>query len=430
MKNLILILLTGLTFNSAAQAGGVGNGGVAYVCRNPENNEITYARLLDLWEPETQSIPQTNKESSPAQLNRALKLIGDFFPHGKTDLSRIIQEDEARTLMSNKALTLTTDALPSYGPGRNKNCEFEQVALHGYDYELRKVVLKINKEIYNSPLFSNTDRAALKLHEALYSVARKYWDVRDSRFVRSVIATMFSTDYSDFRKIDPGLRYAIAQLFVYKHCQKIAFDSTHYITSIDNTKQSECNATILPLMNELSGHTIIYELYLPAVSKSQKKKIELSHAMFHSYSFYETNKGKEENARLFYNQLSYDLSPSKASDTFGGGSFRFALNSDISIESSIKSLWHESDENYISEYPLPNQTFMKISPSYKGVFDPKDSFQSAAFVKEFEFKLDKPVHLYPVLLSRLEDGHRPGDEYFPHAKAEGIDFDYEKFINP
>ncbi|MCM0605210.1 MAG: hypothetical protein KA715_03910 [Xanthomonadaceae bacterium] len=212
MKTLVAMIGVLLSLIPQVQAGGVGNGGMAYVCRKPSTGEIYFAQLLDLWEPDHKMIIRDNERSVKEQLDRAISILGEFFPYGRNEISKAIAIDEGRTTTTNgKPLMPTADSLPTYGA--KNECDFEQIAVHGYDYELRKTVLKIDEEIYNSSAFTNTDRAALKFHEALYEIARQNWNVTDSRFVRSAVAFFFSNSHPSYVEIDSSMRYAIAQLF-------------------------------------------------------------------------------------------------------------------------------------------------------------------------------------------------------------------------
>lgn len=219
MKKLSMIQIAAITLAvcaELAEAGGVGNGGMAYVCRDQQTHEITKARLLDLWEPETYETIQDFNTSVKNQLSYAVERVKAFFPYGASVLNQYISEDQARIMKVKKPLIPTHDVLPRYAP--EFGCAFEQVAVHGYDDETHRVVLKIYEEIFNSAKFSNTDRAALFVHEALY---RKDREIRlergintdpDSRKSRRSIAQIFAKN--GLEQLSGRERIEIAELMV------------------------------------------------------------------------------------------------------------------------------------------------------------------------------------------------------------------------
>lgn len=170
-----------------------GNGGLAYVCRD-SNQQITEARLLDLWEPEKTLLSSDFTTSVEEQIKKALAKVSDDNEVFKLSQRQLLKYAIAiakndRSFVS-KSIPLSNDALPAYRPAFG--CAFEQVALYGFDYETRDWVLKISKEIYDHPKFSNTDRAALWLHEAMYSLDRQFNSAKDSRNARSAVADLLS----------------------------------------------------------------------------------------------------------------------------------------------------------------------------------------------------------------------------------------------
>lgn len=187
MKKIIIGFLIILSSNSFAEKEG-GNGGISYVCRN-ETGEIISARLLDLWEPETFKSYQNNSESVESQIDKALKKIDVFFPDGSKRLRAQIQVENGLIFKTHRQLPLTNDALPRYYP--EAGCKYEQVARHGYNIEINKDVLEIDLNIFENIHFSNSDKAALMVHEAMYSLARESGE-KTSDKVRILVAKLFS----------------------------------------------------------------------------------------------------------------------------------------------------------------------------------------------------------------------------------------------
>lgn len=201
MNNTNLALIGVLLFSSFVQAGGVGNGGMAYVCRKPKNNKITYARMLDLWEPEQYQPLRTNKLSVQSQIDSAISKLKQIDPVQMQELEETVLTMQRSTVWVRKKLFPTPDVLPNYSP--EKHCQFEQVAVYGYDADSERPVLRVNQEIFGSSEFSYTDRAALYLHEALYYLDREYNSATHSRPTRRVIGVTFTNDktYSNFDRL-------------------------------------------------------------------------------------------------------------------------------------------------------------------------------------------------------------------------------------
>jgi hypothetical protein len=179
---LTLVLLSAPTFYSPlAQAGGngVGNGGIAYVCRD-DTRKIVRAELLDLWEPETHKIVRSSA-SIEDQIEMAASRITERFPGRLKPLLDGVQEMRSKILMTDRTLAPTEDALPNFTP--DPGCAYEQVARYTWINDLGAERLLIHREIFDSPAFSDTDRAALFVHETLYArymkgieAANRWWN--------------------------------------------------------------------------------------------------------------------------------------------------------------------------------------------------------------------------------------------------------------
>ncbi len=166
-----------------------GNGGVSYVCRD-QNNQIIKARLLDLWEPETFESHSDNSVDAKTQLDEVIRRISSFHPKTSKIMSTVLEDIQKTTIYTAKALPLSNDALPDFVPG--PGCGFEQVAIFGFSNEFNDKRLRVHKEIFFSPVFSESDKAALMLHEVLYFLDSNNNSVENSRNVRRVVARLFS----------------------------------------------------------------------------------------------------------------------------------------------------------------------------------------------------------------------------------------------
>jgi len=172
-----------------AESGRVGNGGFAYVCRDADK-KIVVARLLDLWGAE--GIPAWSKNDPvDAQITAALERLKAISPNGAVSVSEYIVKFQKTAIFSNRSLNPTEDAFPPYRP--EAGCGYEQVARYEpLITETGRSGVRIASEIFNSPYFSNSDRAALYFHEAAYFVDRERNKATNSRLARMIVAHLFS----------------------------------------------------------------------------------------------------------------------------------------------------------------------------------------------------------------------------------------------
>ena len=167
----------------------VGNGGFAHVCRD-NRGRITSARLLDLWETNT-LYPHSSNEPVETQVETALKKLKSFSPNAYRVVNFRYQAIKNAIVKTPRALSMTEDAFPPYEPARG--CKYEQVArFEPVLTETGTSGLRINSEIYDSPRFSNSDRAALFIHEAVYLVDRLRNQATNSQRARTLTAHLMS----------------------------------------------------------------------------------------------------------------------------------------------------------------------------------------------------------------------------------------------
>lgn len=182
MKSFFLAGLMALSLS--AIAGEKGNGGYSVVCRT-EQGQITSAELLDIYEgrviyKKNYAVDQHSVEevieiaksrvadhhAFANKLNRELKLVNEniiFIPAGNE-------------------LEPTDDAFP---PIKKQGCKFEQLANYQDSGELL-----VSQEIYDH--LDNVNKAALLVHEAVYSYRRKALGETTSQNSRKLVAQIIS----------------------------------------------------------------------------------------------------------------------------------------------------------------------------------------------------------------------------------------------
>jgi hypothetical protein len=175
-KNLSLFIFL-ITSTSLVFAGGMeGGGGKSVVCRDPQG-KIIKAELLDLFEGRTQYQLKYTESSVPwkeqAQnilTNSGLPSQISFPPHEIIDWFQ--NASEQLVIVSNEVILKPTD--DSYEVIAPKGCNVEQVANYQNDH-----TILIAGEIWNE--FSETQKAALIIHEATYRYLRDYKEANSIR---------------------------------------------------------------------------------------------------------------------------------------------------------------------------------------------------------------------------------------------------------
>jgi hypothetical protein len=198
MKSALLmtaLLCLGSHAFAKPQGGVDGGGGKSVVCRNSKG-QITSAQTLDLFEAtnvyglKLSSFSGTAEEISAkvqAKLSGAMGLNGYNYEPFYKRVNRIM-----KFVPPSSVIKPIDDAAEVVLP---KNCQLEQLA-HYLDDE----TLLVSQEIWNQ--LSNTEKAALISHEAVYRVDRAF-GAKDSRRARRIVAHMFA-DFA-FEKVDGDL---------------------------------------------------------------------------------------------------------------------------------------------------------------------------------------------------------------------------------
>lgn len=173
----IAVMLTALFFTNLAfsQGGGqgAGNGGGGWKCINADKS-VRWIKTFDLFEAEHEWDMgiQSSEDAPEIQARAAIAALPDTLL-----LKKILGErlDEIIGKMPGifvpGPLPIVTDDIASITPS-DRTCKdgtWERVQLAIYWSNGK---LEIDKDLYNHPKFSKTDRAALLLHEALYSLLR------------------------------------------------------------------------------------------------------------------------------------------------------------------------------------------------------------------------------------------------------------------
>lgn len=172
-------------------AGEKGNGGYAVVCRD-QNESILSAELLDIYEgriiyKKTFSYGEHSREEI---VNSGISKLTDplFINFLKKEIS-LIERNSIFIPVGNE-LEATEDAFPAI---KKSGCRFEQLA----NYQKSGEIL-ISEEIYNH--LNELNKAALTLHEAIYSIRRKSVGDKTSESARKMTSQLLAMN-TDFEMI-------------------------------------------------------------------------------------------------------------------------------------------------------------------------------------------------------------------------------------
>lgn len=176
-----LLFLATTTF-----AGDKGNGGYAVVCRD-NGGPIVSAELLDIYEgrilyKRTYTQDKIHPSAIVASVIERVKDYRYFQEKLKKEITLL--EKNLIYIPEGNELEPTEDAFP---PIKKKGCEFEQVANYTDNGELL-----VSEEIFER--FDSVNRAALIIHEAVYSMRRKSAGDTNSQTTRRLVAQLLSTE--------------------------------------------------------------------------------------------------------------------------------------------------------------------------------------------------------------------------------------------
>ncbi len=189
MKQSLFFALIPFLSSGAAIAtpseGGASHGGVAVVCRNSEG-KITEAALLDLFEAanlnDRRLIPISVIDY--AEVRGAIRAQTKRFPTFIAHLDQTLEDlkPRYRFLGAGVQLEITRDVFPTI---TKRGCQIEQLA----NFRKEGDIL-VDREIYDA--LSPVDRLGLALHEALYSLERKWVKATDSLRARALVGEFLS----------------------------------------------------------------------------------------------------------------------------------------------------------------------------------------------------------------------------------------------
>lgn len=184
MKALLMAGL--LSIGISAYAGEKGNGGYSIVCRSDEGL-IESAELLDIYEGRIISrrnyaVNLNSVEDLIFLAKERLNLYGLFL--AKLDSELVKVKSNVIFIPAGHELEPTDDAFP---PIKKKGCKFEQLANFQDSGELL-----VSEEIFEH--LDNVNKAALFLHEAIYSYRRKALGEETSVNTRKLVAQLLATN--------------------------------------------------------------------------------------------------------------------------------------------------------------------------------------------------------------------------------------------
>jgi hypothetical protein len=185
MNKMMLFIALVFPILSAVAGNEGGNGGVSVVCRNL-NGSIMSAQILDLYEGEELYGRTYGDNAIPVETKiklAELKISENPSYLKKFKREMVLVKSNMVFVGNDNILESTNDALPIM---RRKGCKFEQLANYTNDGDLY-----VSQEIYDA--LDNNNKAALFLHEAIYSIRRKIGD-NNSRNARKLVAHLMAID--------------------------------------------------------------------------------------------------------------------------------------------------------------------------------------------------------------------------------------------
>lgn len=275
MTNLKLTLLVvlGLALSSAHAANGPndGGGGKGVVCRNPYNKSIIHSvELLDLWEARViykREIPTSAapvEEQTAAAISRMKNVVSHpysatVYPNKVIVKGDLVEDTLRRTAMMfyeqenhrwanvdrlrGKRLTSTEDSFEEVVPD-DENCTVEQIVRYKDQGPRSGANILINQDLYER--MDNTNKAALILHEALYTMLRQF---RETNSIRTRRAVGFVMAGNTFKSLDSVVGYPRITCEGYNIEEQSTTRFHFYVTSNSGNKY-------LALMPEITNQVL------------------------------------------------------------------------------------------------------------------------------------------------------------------------------
>lgn len=181
----------------------VGNGGGVWACEDRATRQIRWQRFVDLFEAENEfGLRIETHDRSPREIVREkMALIEKHSPN----LHRLLVafpvnfREVIRFLPKSSGLTVIEDAAIRVRP-LPESCEdgylyYGQLANFTFDGRLL-----ISTKFWSDPTFTNVERGALLVHEAIYKALREGMGDRDSSRVRQIVGLLFA-------ELDPQVQF-------------------------------------------------------------------------------------------------------------------------------------------------------------------------------------------------------------------------------
>lgn len=200
MKYFFWISMSFLFFQSLTFSGTrVNNGGGAWVCRAPANDEWTWIQIADFLEPLPEKI-QLEVENHELEFESIVQSKLNFLEQKVPQLFQPMKDSLAGfnglVQFVSFSLEVTSDRnlgiRPPPSTCENGNIQYIQVA--DYLYVNR---LLIDAAIWNHPKFSPMNKAGLMLHERIYKTMRDHFGDTTPLRSRKIVAWLFSNATDD-----------------------------------------------------------------------------------------------------------------------------------------------------------------------------------------------------------------------------------------
>lgn len=266
MKTVFIGILTLLSITSFASE--KGNGGGSIVCM--ENSSISKAKLLDLREAELRGllVDYSSDLSVEQLLEQALKKYSQLYP----DIAKKIKQELSNILYGN-VIYPSQERLPPPSDTGLKflsepiNCFLEGVAR----YDDQRNILELNEDIYSN--FSNTDKAALLFHEAMYRVQRlEFGHTKTSKEVRYITGALFAKNLLTFELAKENIDTA--------HSVCVSEDNSTEFYILYNLEQQRQEIHF----TKVKGHRLVEKMILIDKTHSLKNEKRLQSGLVESKS--------------------------------------------------------------------------------------------------------------------------------------------------
>lgn len=196
MKLFLVLLAAVFALNASAKTkkpDKVGNGGAVWICQMP-NGEIKEIFLRDIFEAQAQHGLTVNDISVPfgEEVQTKKRWIERYLPN-ELRMMELITYVEQKAKLVEAELTFIDDGLEKLSPLAMYCAGGQWVPkqLANFPDETHEDVY-IRKDLFESPLFSEVERAALYIHEGVYAYLRERNDDTNSSRARKITGLLFA----------------------------------------------------------------------------------------------------------------------------------------------------------------------------------------------------------------------------------------------